>query len=159
EGNYIGTDACGRSLSGVSTEAGIDDVGGHDNIIGGPAPGAGNLISGINGFSNADALAINATNELVQGNTITGNLGGGVVVHFSQGWNADSSGIAGFGSQSFDVPDTGNRIEGNSIYGNGGVGIDLASDFDGLRGLTANSSESGPGPNNWQYFPALIAAF
>ena len=48
----------------------------------------------------------------------------------------------------------GNRVSGNSIHDNGGLGIDLGSD-----GVTANDPGDGDaGPNNLQNFPVLSAA-
>ena len=54
---------------------------------------------------------------------------------------------------------TGNSIRGNSIYQNGGLGIDLApfSSTDGIAyGLTANDEGDGDaGPNGLQNFPEI----
>jgi hypothetical protein len=54
-------------------------------------------------------------------------------------------------------------VQGNSIYGNAGLGIDLGGNFPspGADGVTANDSHGHTGPNivnnpnNWQNFPVL----
>jgi hypothetical protein len=51
---------------------------------------------------------------------------------------------------------TGDTIRGNSIFGETSLGIDLGGD-----GVTQNGSHAPgtPGPNNWQTFPVLSAAY
>jgi titin len=44
-------------------------------------------------------------------------------------------------------------VLGNSIFGNGGLGIDLADD-----GVTANQPAGTPGPNDFQSYPVLDLA-
>jgi hypothetical protein len=54
---------------------------------------------------------------------------------------------------------TGNRIQGNSIHSNVGLGIDLALDSNGANGATPNDlSDGDTGPNNLQNFPVLAYA-
>jgi Bacterial Ig domain/RTX calcium-binding nonapeptide repeat (4 copies) len=51
---------------------------------------------------------------------------------------------------------TGNRIQGNSIHSNVGLGIDLALDPNGANGVTPNDlGDADTGPNNLQNFPVL----
>ncbi|HRE47736.1 MAG TPA: hypothetical protein PLD47_08425 [Aggregatilineales bacterium] len=93
------------------------------------ATASGNTIG-----SNYDSL-----NDAVEGNIIAGNTGNGVV-------------IAAAAS-------TGNRIHRNSIYGNGGMGIDLAD-----NGVTANDSitppyDSDSGANGLQNYPTTIYGY
>jgi parallel beta-helix repeat protein len=98
EGNYIGTDARGNSLSGTknafANKNGVSISSGSNNVVGAPissAPGCGsnngslpvsasNLIRGNTG----DGVLVNATGNLVSLNVIYGNghmgidLGGGI---------------------------------------------------------------------------------
>ncbi len=56
---------------------------------------------------------------------------------------------------------TGNRIQGNSIHSNHGLGIDLGGDYpiNGPNGPTANDTLDGDaGPNNLQNFPIVNSA-
>jgi hypothetical protein len=70
-----------------------------------------------------------------EGNTIAFNTGAGVVVDPDEGG-------------------TGIQIRGNSIYSNGGLGIDLAGD-----GVTPNDpGDADAGPNGLQNFPSLSVA-
>jgi hypothetical protein len=72
------------------------------------------------------------------GNVISDNTGTGVVI----------------GSSITDLAAVGNNIRGNSIFDNGGLGIDLGND-----GVTANhKSKPGTGPNHLQDFPVLAVA-
>jgi len=66
EGNYIGTDVSGNSALGNSTGVLIDSS--SNDIVGGTAPGAGNVISGNN------SIGIQISNSLAIGNTVLGNL-------------------------------------------------------------------------------------
>jgi titin len=76
-GDLIGTDASGKSSLGNSTGISIDSS--SNNIVGGIAAGAGNLISGNNsiGIQISNSLA---TNNLVEGNRIGTNADGTAVL-------------------------------------------------------------------------------
>jgi hypothetical protein len=135
QGNKIGTDitgtaALGNAGAGISTD-------GSSNQIGGADQNAGNLISGNLG-DGIDLLAGFA--NVVQGNkigtTVTGksalaNGGDGVVIDGSQntvgGSTLGSGNVIAFngGDGVFVDSGSGNLISGNSIFSNGGLGIDL----------------------------------
>ena len=104
-GNYIGVAADGMTAIG-SGNRGVYIFGGSSgNVIGGTAPGAGNII----------AYSLNAGVAIDEGNTVN------------------------------------NSIRGNSIYSNGGLGIDLGDD-----GVTTNdATDADTGPNGLQNFPIL----
>jgi hypothetical protein len=136
--------------------------------------GAGNLISG-NDFVGVRINGASATGNLIQGNLIgtqidesspLGNTGQGVRIDNASnntiGGTADladnliahnsSHGVAVVGTA------TGNAIQRNEFFANGGLGIDL-----GLNGVTANdiaggNEDSDVGANNLQNFPLLTAA-
>src|SRR5207253_5834193 len=70
-------------------------------------------------------------NDAAEGNVISGNLGTGVLIEDSEA--------------------RGNTIAGNSIFANGGLGIDLGGD-----GVTANDPlDLDTGANELQNFPEL----
>jgi uncharacterized repeat protein (TIGR01451 family) len=174
QGNLIGTDVTGTAPLGNHGK-GID-VGGppRTHII-------GNVISantgpGVNiGFDTS-------VNTVVQGNEIgtdksgkhaLGNLNQGVTVNFSAinetiGGTAPGQGnIIAFNGQVFTGPgvfvdqgSTGVAIEGNSIFQNYGLGIDLnGNNQSGTYPVTLNTP-GGPhtGPNDLQNFPILTQA-
>ena len=129
-GNYIGTNAAGTAalpnvLEGV--ELAQNAAG---NTIGGAATGAGNLIA-FNGRHGIRLVSNPATN-VVEGNVIDGNAGGGIVATFGG---------------------VGNRFTANSIITNAQLGIDLNGD-----GVTANdANDADTGVNNLQNFPVLAS--
>jgi Calx-beta domain-containing protein/GEVED domain-containing protein len=170
EGNFIGTDASG----GVAhpNDTGVVLSSGQ---IGGITPAARNLISG----NQRDGVSISGPGAVVQGNLIgtdiTGakplpngvpNDGGIVVQAFATppavfpavtigGTTPDAANVIAFnGSFGIDVGGnltTGVQIEGNSIFQNGGLGIDINAD-----GPTANDlNDTDKGSNNLQNFPDL----
>ncbi len=75
QGNYIGTDITGSFAVDTSTYAGIEILSSSGNLIGGTAPGAGNVVSG-----NSTGIAIDdywSTNpDTTDGNIVEGNLVG-----------------------------------------------------------------------------------
>jgi CSLREA domain-containing protein len=170
QGNLIGTNAAGTAGLGGGT--GIDTNNAPLNgVIGGAAPGLGNVISGgttginlIDGANNfnikgnrigtdiAGASAIPNTGNGISilttsGGTVIGGTGpgDGNIIAFNQG-----HGI-GFG---FSTAFTGYAIRGNSIFGNGGLGITL-----GLGSPAPNDAgDPDAGPNNLQNFPAVTQA-
>jgi titin len=165
QGNRIGTDVTGtRPLGNGEFGVSVESSGG--NLIGGPAPGAGNVIA-----ATATGLSINAEQNTVQGNWIgtdvTGavRLGNGVGVFLTfrdkviGGTGPGEGNTIAYNTGAGVVVDaadsgTGNRIRGNSIHSNGGLGIDLGGD-----GVTPNDpGDADDGPNGLQNFPVLSRA-
>ncbi len=164
----VGTNPAGDAP--VPNESYGIEVEATDVLVGGTAEGAGNLASGngqngINIFqavgavvqgnlvgtdatgtfaigNGTDGIVVGANGTIVGGinpgeaNTIAYNLGSGIEV---QGLTAALNG---------------NPIRGNSIYANGGIGIDLGGD-----GVTANDAlDVDGGPNSRQNYPIVISA-
>ncbi|MEZ6147911.1 MAG: right-handed parallel beta-helix repeat-containing protein [Planctomycetaceae bacterium] len=157
-GNYVGTDATGRSAA-PNTVHGIQLSGAMNATIGGTTVAEGNLISGNTGTG----LFVSNTsqNVLIQGNLIgtdatgasaLGN-GGGLAIDNASMVSIDGtvlpnviSGNAGDGvsisNLSHHVMIAGNRIgvdaQGTSALGNGGIGISsVSSDFIKIGGPSA----------------------
>ena len=166
EGNFIGTNAAGTVALG-NTLDGVFVAGGSNNTIGGTTSAARNLISG-----NRNGVMINgaATGNQVRGNFIGTNLFGtsglgnslnGVLISGSSGnavgavGSASANTIAFNGAAGVAVDSgTGNSILSNSIFLNGGLGIDL-----GPAGVTPNDAGDGDsGANNLQNFPVITSA-
>ena len=124
EGNYIGTDVTGTKALGnirtaVITGDGIVLRGISNSIIGGTAPGAGNLISG-NQYDGIDSFVIGSSNITIQGNIV----------------GADVTGTKALGNANDGVYVSGPSIvqiggiqpgAGNLISANGGDGINTFS--------------------------------
>ena len=173
QGNYIGTDVTGMLDLGNGGN-GIS-IRGPGPQIGGTAPGAGNLISGngVNGVSVGDALnpAIPTTSTRIEGNRIGTNADGTGFLGNSQNGvlfvgAATSNIVGGTGIGAGNViagnsqdgvrvsGGSGNSIRGNSIYSNGGLGIDLDP-----NGVTPNDpNDPDTGPNHRQNFPLIASA-
>src|SRR5215210_4238566 len=168
EGNYIGTDATGTQDLGNFDGVGISPA--PDNTIGGTSAGAGNVISGNDGFG-VDIGNSGATGDKVEGNFIgtTANgidpLGNGFhgVGIYSVGDSTvggTTSGaenvIAFNGGDGIKLGTCGpsNGILSNSIFSNAGLGIDLDS-----PGVNPNDVGDGDtGSNDLQNFPVLTSA-
>jgi CSLREA domain-containing protein len=164
EGNFIGTDASGTLDRGNGD--GVDIKRGKNNVVGGTTPASRILISG-NDRANEVQIDGEGGNR-VQGNLIgvkndaTSPLGGSLASIEILGSNNTIGGaepVAGnviansLGAGVF-VFGTGNRILSNSIFSNGGLGIDLLGD-----GRTLNDpKDPDAGPNNRQNFPVLASA-
>ena len=167
-GNFVGTDPAGAApvgngAYGISVES-------TGSVIGGAAAGAGNLVSGNVGVgisvfqttgigvygnrvgtdstgtfavpNGGDGIVLSANGSIAggiapgEGNLVAHNLGSGIEV------------------QGFTGALTGNTIRGNSIYSNGGIGIDLGGD-----GVTANDAlDADTGPNQRQNYPIVVSA-
>ncbi len=168
QGNFIGTDVTGT----VALENGrallILDA--PDNLIGGTASGARNIISG-----NLPGISIegpDATGNVIQGNYIgtdvtgTAPLGNrGATIRLTNGASNNTIGGTAAGAGNivansawvgiglFADAGTGNRIRSNSIFDNGGMGIDLGRDA-----VTPNDEgDTDTGPNNLQNYPVLTS--
>jgi trimeric autotransporter adhesin len=179
QGNYIGTDASGLIARG-NMGAGIAINSISNNTIGGSATGAGNLIC-ANGASNVPdssglvpggITVVSAGGNLIQGNQIglaadgltdLGNRGSGVFLEAGAtnttistntiAFNAAATATRSAGVTIVGNGSSGNTLDGNSIYSNFGLGIDLGND-----GVTLDSP-GGPhlGPNDFQNFPVITS--
>ena len=168
QGNLIGTDARGTATLG-STLNGVSISDSSANIIGGTAPGEGNVIAGNSGAGiNFSTVVASADGNVVQGNFIgtdrgqTLDLGNATGVQFDT--NATNNTIGGAASGAGNViafntvgvalnNGRGNQVFGNSIYRNDQLGIDIAP-----VGVNANDfKDPDAGPNNGQNYPTLSA--
>jgi titin len=170
-GNYIGTDATGSvALGSASHVYGVGLFGGAaNNLIGGTAAAARNVISGNIfgvGFVNSGT-----TGNRVQGNYIgtkadgvsrLGNLAHGVFFFGDASGNTiggpvpEAGNVIAYSGGSGVVVASGieNAIRLNRVYANVGLGIDLGAD-----GVTANHDcNQVDGPNHWQNYPVLALA-
>ena len=168
QGNFISTNAAGTApipnLRGVEITVSVSG-----NTIGGAVAGAGNVISGntangilINGASNNNTVHQNIIGRNATNTGAVANGAGGVRIEHSSGnaiggtgandgniiaGNDAGDGVAVVGAA------TGNAILRNSIFSNGGLGIDLGDDF-----VTANDvGDSDSGANNLQNTAVLSA--
>jgi hypothetical protein len=178
QGNHIGTDVTG-TVAVPNTNQGVavfnNGLGGTNtgNVIGGTAPGAGNVISG-NGGAGVLVRDPETTGTRVEGNKIGTNAAGtaalgngdaGVLINVATSGNIvggsapaarnviaynNSDDNPGYGGIRF-AAGTGNAILGNSIYANTRLGIDLGGD-----GVTVNDGGDGDtGPNDLLNFPSF----
>ncbi len=151
----------------MNDAAGGSTIGGLTST---PGAAPGNLISG-NGIA-AMVIALPASGDTVQGNIIgaditgtnpLGNELGISIVHTTActigGTDVGAGNIVAFNGTSCEAEHagvvvtgsdaTGNTIEGNSIFTNAGLGIDLFVVFDGPCGITDNDNcDTDIGPNN-----------
>jgi CSLREA domain-containing protein len=173
EGNFIGTNAAGTAALPNASGGVLLLGGGGGTTIGGTAAGASNVISGNGGAGVTVGLSGFLTGNYVQGNFIgtnaTGtaaipNTGPGVeVLVVGVGGGTTIGGTtAGAGNLIADNAGPGirideessNPIEGNSIYSNGGLGIDLVP-----PGVTPNDAgDTDTGANGLQNFPVIDQA-
>ncbi|MCK4642480.1 S-layer family protein [bacterium] len=158
-GNYIGTNASGTGDLGNSWDGIVSS--GNSNTIGGTVAGARNIISG----NNWSGVSIISTDNKVIGNYIgtdvtgtldLGNSRNGIQVEGSSaksntigGTIAGMANIIAYNGQDGvwvhgDNNDY-NRISGNSIFSNAGLGIDLAAD--GVNPNDAGDVDTGPNEN------------
>jgi len=169
QGNLIGTDATGTIPFNTLVEA-IQVAQSASTTIGGSTAGAGNVIT-------AQGIGIkigeSPTDIVIQGNKIgtdisgtkpLGNGGAGIDVGADSaasttsgtigGTNAGEGNIIAFNGTNGVVIGSGNTgwsILGNSIFSNGGLGIDLGND-----GVTLNDAgDADAGANNLQNYPTI----
>jgi len=167
QGNYVGTNAAGTAALangrfGIrSTTANV--------IIGGTTDGARNLISG----NASDGIFLTNDGALIQGNYVgtdatgTAAIGNGLAgINVRSISNATIGGTAagaanriafnsgaGVSVGTAMVTTTGNVIRGNSIFSNGGLGIDLTP-----AGVTMNDAgDADGGANTLRNFPVLTS--
>lgn len=167
EGNFIGTNAAGTADLGNADNGVLIFASASDNVVGGTTGGARNIISG-NGRSGVVIFDIGTKGNKVVGNfigtTVTGtaalgNADDGVFIFAGASGNtvggAAGNRIANNGGGGVWISSgTGNSILSNSIFSNGGLGIDL-----GVDGVTANDSDDpDTGANNLQNSPVKLSA-
>ncbi len=166
-GNYIGTDVAGGAILANGVSGVIIHAGASANIVGGTAPGAGNVISG--NVSSGVAIRDSGTNgNVVAGNLLGTNSTGTVALPNLNGvsiFNGASNNTIG-GT----APGAGNLISGNALSGvvitNTGsdqnavlgnlIGTDAAgtqslgnaSNGVSLRGGASNNTIGAPGAGN-----------
>jgi Ca2+-binding RTX toxin-like protein len=185
-GNYIGTTRSGNAAlanaaNGVRIISGGMGTSSNGNVIGGTAPGAGNVISGnglVGVFIVAQNQAVTSGNR-IEGNrigvaangSVLANQGGGLAIldaiNNSIGGTATGAGnvIAFNGANGVSVGESvgtsvGNALRGNSIHDNANIGIDLGTPPGFLDGVTANDLDDPDGDsNNLQNFPVLTVAY
>jgi hypothetical protein len=173
QGNFIGTNAAGTGAVPNGSH-GLVVEGGTGNLIGGGAfdpvdGGGGNVISANTG---AGILLTPAEGPNADDNDVTANLIGvdknrsGAIGNGEDGIRIlkGSNNVIGAGPHAenviahntgdgvaLDGDGTGNELRSNSIFENGGLGIDLLPD-----GVTANDAGDGDtGTNRLQNFPLL----
>jgi CSLREA domain-containing protein len=167
QGNRIGTNAAGTAalanvLGGVNQRNGASD-----STIGGLLPAARNLISGNGAFGiqlQDDGVDSNQVLGNFIGTDVTGtaglpNAGFGILASFSDsntigGLAAGAANVIGFNTGAgiaIGGLSVRNEIRRNSVFSNGGLGIDL-----GGSGVTANDAgDADTGPNDLQNFPVI----
>ena len=171
-GNYIGTNASGtEALSNTQHGVFIGD-GAQYNVIGSDTAGDCNLISG-NGFNGVFIWGIGTMYNTVSGNYVGTNASGtaaipnggsGIQIRQAAQYNTIGGDMPGAnniiafnaddGVAIIDLDVLGASVLSNSIFSNGGLGIDLGDD-----GVTANDAGDGDtGANNLQNFPVLTSA-
>ncbi len=167
EGNLIGTDSTGTKALGNGQD-GVSVHGAH-NSVGGSQPEAVNVISanGVNGIQmgtdsasvHDNLLQSNLIGTDLTGTQLLGNGGDGISVTDSSdniigGAVPNASNIiAGNAGRGVGVSGAVTRLQinGNFIFANGGLGIDL-----GLDGVTLNDDgDDDDGPNNRQNYPRI----
>jgi CSLREA domain-containing protein len=180
QGNLIGTDVSGTTALGNGSH-GVAIPAAPGNTIGGTTPGMRNVISGNAGLG--ISISQSSTGNVIQGNYIGTQADG--ISPLGNGFhgvqlttNASNNTIGGTGVTpgQCDGPcntiafngtpgvaydgvrlssGTGNVVQGNAIFSNEALGIDVDVD-----GVTANDpGDADTGPNNVQNFPVLSAAF
>lgn len=176
-GNYIGTDPSGTAA--LPNDVGIfvpraatpsEGTAAAHFVIGGSAPGAGNLISGNgtgisfggavpHGITGADYVTVvgNRFGTTADGRRPLGNQGaaidmwGGTHTTIGGMERADGNTIAFNGNGLRIVNGAANRVLSNSIYGNGGAAI-------WLNASANDPKDADTGANNRQNYPMLTSS-
>jgi hypothetical protein len=178
QGNYVGTDRNG--MAAVSnTNFGILVLDSSNNLIGGSAPAAGNLISG--NYGGVWILSVNgsATGNWVKGNIIGPKRNGAPLASYMSyqtysgvdiGMSSDNliGGALGEGNviaynggdgvlmSGCSTPALRNAVRRNSIYSNGKLGIELGNTLP--NGVNPNDlNDTDGGHNTLQNYPILTS--
>ena len=174
KGNYVGTDASGTRDLG-NDDTGINISGASGTTIGGKTAASRNLLSGNAGSGLAFAgrqgkVFGNRIGTTVDGKAALGNDLHGVSIRggasgnlLGDGTPGGSNTIAFNGLDGVDVDDscTGNEISHNSVFSNGGLGIDLRGAGEGFNTDFSNPNDPGDADfaaNNLQNNPLISSA-
>jgi hypothetical protein len=179
QGNYVGTDVTG--VTAVANGTGVDlTAEARGILIGGTAPGAGNLISGNVGdgirITTAGSVGTPTGGNMVEGNLIGTDVTGAAPLPNGNGILLDGASdnvVGGIGPGTgnliafndrtgvivggiFESPGSGNSILGNSIFANGFQGIDFYIEQQG--GPDPNDAcDADEGPNGLQNHPTFTS--
>ncbi len=173
QGNFIGTDVTGTRPLG-NTAAGLfldgfDSGSSGNNLIGGTAPGAGNVISTNGGagirlsFESNDMVQGNFIGTDVTGSQALGNTGAGIYLFQTSqttigGEVAGAGNIIAYNSDGVVASTAHSPILGNSIFGNSQLGIDHVGFTGAGAGPTLNDpGDADTGSNDLQNFPVLTS--
>ena len=180
QGNYVGLSADGGSALSNGAFGVVIDFGATGTVIGGTAPGAGNVISGNTGTAGSASrggIYLWAQDTTIQGNIIgldatanypianggTGLYNAGIVVSTATGY-LDIGGVAA-GAGNLIAGNIGDGVTvadssavvtllGNTIFDNSQLGIDLDDDE-----VTANDvGDVDAGPSGLLNFPLISVA-
>jgi CSLREA domain-containing protein len=174
QGNYIGTDRSGtKDLGNANCGVSLNETEG--NTLGGTTAASRNVLSG----NDAGACLFSASDTRVLGNRVgttasgTGALGNdlsGVEISGSSSFNSLGDGTAaGSNTVAFNAKDgvlvggasLDNRFSRNSIFSNGGLGIDLLGPGESFATDVATPNDPGDadtGPNGLQNTPVISSA-
>jgi CSLREA domain-containing protein len=176
EGNFLGTDASGTAAR-PNRFNGLNLVASGGNVtIGGISPFQRNLIS-ANGANGVNIVPRGNTDVEVEGNLIgTKKDGTTALGNDNDGVNFSASSDNFVGGFSAGAPNTiafnggdgvnvvtddadSNHILRNSIFSNGGLGIDLVGGTENAAGASANDTgDPDSGPNDLQNKPVVTSA-
>jgi len=178
EGNFIGTDPTG-TLGSPIKGLGVSVEGSNRNTVGGTTPGARNLISGndegieFNSGAQGNGALGNLIGTTASGTAPLGNDDWGVAMFspstsnnkIGAGTAAGANTVAFNGKDGIEVDnndsETGNQISRNSIFSNGGLGIDLigGTETDDTNISTPNDAgDADTGANGLQNKPVISSA-
>lgn len=164
QGNFLGTDATGLHALISDAGPGYDgvymDSDANSNLIGGSAPGAGNVISG---HSHAGIESYDRGHETVLGNFIGTDITGTQPIPNGFGVDNPHPGDIVGGSRpgegnviAFNVQagvrllyNSGVRVEGNAIHDNGGAGVDVWDNAITSAQIVGNAIYANAGPGVW----------
>ena len=176
-GNYIGTNPAGAEA--LPNRTGVRTLGILSNtVVGGTAPGAGNIISGNIGvgmyLSGGVRVVGNVIGTAADRSSPLGNASSGIYIDGPANTIGGPEGqgvgnvIANNGASGVSVrgihanfPAVRNAILSNAIYSNAGLGIDLIERHPNSIGSGPTSNDLGDndsGPNNLQNFPIITSA-
>ena len=152
-----GNDVADNSAGGIAVNE-------PNATIGGTGTDAGNTIATNGGDGISFGISSSSGSATVEQNTIQGNMGAGVAISTSNntigGTTEGAANIissnsgAGVALEQIKAA-TDNLISGNSIFGNGALGIDL--DAGGTYSGIPLPNDSGIANNNGQNYPVLTA--